>query len=191
MKVEPVHPQVLQETIMDRASPTSPVVPSAERTRLARRWPVIALAVATLAGCASTPLSYVYDNQVYYRAIRDRYPVFILAVDGSSPAYRPVPVTPGEHVMRLDAAAVGGFSERVTKNYPITIEPCTRYYIAAQRQTALSQDWELVVERTFPVGGCDADAERAKAKTAAISGLPLPASSIVQSVAVLDENVRR
>ncbi len=175
---------------MDRASPASSMASNVERPPR-RRWPVVALAVATLAGCGSAPLSYVYDNQVYYRAIRDRYPVSILAIDGSSPAFRPVPITPGEHVMRLDAAAVGGFSERVTKNYPFTVEPCTRYYIAAQRETALSQDWQLVVERTFPVGGCDADAERAKAETAAISGLPLPASSVVQSVAAIGDGPSR
>lgn len=165
---------------MDRASTVS-----------TRRWLLAALTFATLVGCATAPSSYLYDNQVYYRAIRDRYPVFVLAIDGSSPAFRPVPVTPGEHTLRLDAAAVGGFSERVAKTYPFTVEPCTRYYIAAQRETALSQDWQLVVERTFPVGGCDADAERAKAKTAAISGLPLPASSSVQSVAVLDDRPSR
>lgn len=176
---------------MDRISRSSLPVETTRRARLARRWPAVALAAATLAGCAGAPSSYLYDNQVYYRAVRDRYPVFVLAVDGSSPSFRPVPIAPGEHTLRLDATAVGGFSERVAKNYPITIEPCTRYYLAAQRQSQLSQDWELVVERTFPVGGCDADAERAKAKTAATAGLPLPVSSVVESVASLGEPASR
>lgn len=182
--------QRIPEAIVDRTAPSR-----SSASNSAGRWPAVALAaalaVATLAGCASTPSSYLYDNQVYYRAVRDRYPLSILAIDGSSPAFKPAPIAPGEHTLRLDATAVGGFSERVAKTYPITIEPCTRYYLAAQRQSQLSQDWELVIERTFPVGGCDADTERAKARTTAISGLPSPATSVVQSIAARDEQPPR
>ena len=174
---------------MDRTSPSFPVAVASRGTRAAIRWPIAVLAAVTLAACAGAPVSYLYDNQVYYRAIRDRFPVFVLEIDGSSPAFRPVPITPGQHLLRLDAQAVGGFGERVSKTYPITIEPCTRYYLAAQRQSQISQDWELVVERTFPVGGCDPAAERERAKTSAISAMP--ASSFIESVAVAEERSRR
>ena len=140
-----------------------------------------AVLVALAAGCSTAPLSYINDRQVYYRAVLNRYPVALTAVDGSSTAFRPVPIAPGPHLLTLDALPVAGFSVPVQKTYPMTIAPCTRYYIAAQRKSPLIQDWELVVEETWPVAGCDPAKELEKAKTAAISGTATPASSFVAS----------
>lgn len=141
-----------------------------------------ATVVATLAGCSTAPLSFLNDRQVYHRTVLNRYPVRVVAIDGTYTAFRPVPIAPGTHVLTIDAFPVAGFSQPVQKRYPMTIEPCTRYYIAAQRQTALSQDWELVVEQTWPVAGCDPQREREKA-SAALSGVPNAASSTLLTVA--------
>ena len=136
---------------------------------------------AALAGCGTAPLSFINDNQVYHRAVLHRYPVRVVAIDGSYTAFRPVPIAPGPHLLTIDAVPVAGFHLPIQKFYPLTVAPCTRYYIAAQRRSPLIQDWDLVVEETWPVAGCDPARELVKAKTAAISGLAAPTSSLVDN----------
>lgn len=148
----------------------------------------VAAAVAittTLAACGTAPLSFLNDRQVYYKAELHRYPVFVVAVDGKSSAIRPVPITVGEHVLTLDAQPVAGFSLPVQKVYPMTIAACTRYYIAAQRTSPLTQDWNLVVEQTWPVAGCDPAQELEKARIAAARGEQPPLRSSIESTPVL------
>lgn len=162
-------------TSLTGACPASP----RGAARVAAAGLMAAALAAALAGCAAAPLSFLNDRQVYYRAVINRYPVLVVAVDGSYTAFRPVPIAPGPHLLTIDALPVAGFSVPVQKRYPITIAPCTRYYLAAQRTSPLTQDWELVVEETWPVAGCDPATELEKAKTAAISGRSAPASSVL------------
>ena len=137
--------------------------------------------VAALSGCASAPLSYLYDQQVYRPQVLNRFPLRVLAIDGSFTSFRPVPISPGTHSLLLAAAPVAGFNIPPEKTYTMDIAPCTRYYIAAQRRSPLLQDWDLVVEETYPSGGCDPARELEKAKTAAISGGPLQTSSTIET----------
>jgi hypothetical protein len=150
----------------------------AARSRRAARLAGAAAAFAVLAGCGTAPLSFLNDRQVYYKAVLHRYPVFVEAVDGVSTAFRPVPIGPGEHRVRFGAPAVAGFSQPVEKTFTMTIQPCTRYYVAAQRPSAFSQDWDLVVEQTWPVAGCDPEKEWQKAKIASAAAPVAPSSSI-------------
>ena len=138
-----------------------------------------ALVVATLAACTAAPLSYLNDRQVYYKAVLNRYPVRVVSIDGSYTTFNPVPIAPGEHLLTIDAAPVAGFSQPTQKQYPLTVAPCTRYYIAAQRTSPLTQDWNLVVEETWPVAGCDPAKELEKAKVAGLPGAT--ASSAIES----------
>ena len=140
-----------------------------------------ALIVATLAACSTAPLSFINDRQVYYKAVLNRYPVRVVAIDGSYQTFRPVPIAPGPHLLTIDAVPVAGFSLPIQKQYPFEVAPCTRYYIAAQRATALSQDWNLVVEETWPVAGCDPAKELEKAKVASGAGQPVFASSAIEA----------
>ena len=142
-----------------------------------------AAAMVALAGCSSAPLSYLNDGYVYHRAVLNRFPVRVVAVDGNYTAFRPVPVAPGVHNLLIAAAPVAGFRVPLEKTYPMNIEPCTRYYVAAQRTSPLLQDWELVVEESYPVAGCNPAQEVEKAKTAAISGMTPQGSSFVESSA--------
>ena len=137
--------------------------------------------VAALSGCSTAPLSFINDQQVFHRQVINRFPVRLLAVDGSYPAFRPVPIAPGTHSLLLAASPVFGFRVPPEKVYPMTIAPCTRYYIAAQRTSPLLQDWELVVEETYPVAGCNPAQELEKAKTAAISGVADQPSSVIET----------
>ncbi len=155
------------------------------RSRVAGRAGRLLLAVAAtggLAACGTAPLSYVYDRQVYYQAVLHRYPVFVTQVDGISPGIRPIPITMGDHVVAIDAEPVAGFSQPVRKVYPLTIAPCTRYYLAAQRTSPLKQDWDLVVERTFASGGCDPAVELEKARADAAAGKQPPITSSIEAL---------
>ena len=145
---------------------------------------MIAASIATaaaLSACASAPLSFINDQQVFYRQVINRFPVRVLAVDGTYTAFRPVPISPGMHTLLLAASPVAGFRVPPEKTYPMDIAPCTRYYIAAQRRSPLLQDWDLVVEETYPVAGCNPAQELEKAKTAAISGATPQGSSFIES----------
>ncbi len=170
-------------------TPLSSIDSSRSAARRARRrstcWATGAVAAALLAGCGTAPLSYLYDRQVYYRAELHRYPLVVEAVDGASTTFRPLPITAGEHLVTFSAAPVAGFFQPVTKTYPMDIAPCTRYYVAAQRNAALEQDWHLVVEQTFPVGGCDPAKELEKAREAAAAGKQKPLTSVLESPAVM------
>ena len=139
----------------------------------------LASSALLLAACASAPLSFFNDGYVYYRAQLNRFPLIVIAVDGSSSLQRPLPVSPGLHEVKLAAVPVAGFRIPLEKTYPITVAPCTRYYLAAQRASPLLQDWDLVVEYTEPVSGCDPAREIEKARTMAISGAPTAASSSI------------
>ncbi len=119
--------------------------------------------------CSPAPLSYTTDGEVYHRATLNRYPLLVNAIDGVSTAFRPVPIAPGLRRVTFDAPPVAGFRVPIQKTYEMNIAPCTRYYVAAQRSTRLTQDWDLVVEELFPVAGCDPAKELEKAKTVAIS----------------------
>jgi len=152
---------------------------NASKCRAAGRLATAVATLAVLAGCGTAPLSFLNDRQVFYKAEMHRYPVFVEAVDGVPTAFRPIPIAPGEHLVRFDAPPVAGFSQPVEKTLAMTIAPCTRYYVAAQRSSAFSEDWDLVVEQTWPVAGCDPQTEWQKAKTAPTAA---PASSMSSSI---------
>lgn len=176
---------------MNRTS--SPLETSPASTRSSRAWRAPALlAAAALAGCSSAPLSFINDGSVYHRQVLYRFPVRVVAVDGVYTAFQPVPISPGTHSLLIAAAPVAGFHMPRQKTYPMTIAPCTRYYLAAQRASPLLQDWSLVVEETYPVAGCNPAQELEKAKTAAISGLtPRSSSAIEASPSPIAQNAQR
>jgi len=153
---------------------------ASKSTRLAG-LAALAVGASMLAGCATAPLSYVYDRDVYYKAVLHRYPVFLVSVDGHGIVNHPDPITPGDHVVVLGAQPTAGFTVPVEKTYPLAIAPCTRYYLAAQRPSPVSQDWSLVVEQTWPVSGCDPQREIAKAREAAARGEQPPVTSVLEA----------
>jgi len=113
---------------------------------------------ACLSGCAyagSAPLSFLNDNQVYFRANLNRFRVRVVAVDRDYTTFSPVPISPGIHEVKFATPPAAGFHVPVEKTYTLSIAPCTRYYVAADRKNRLSQDWSLVVENEEAVGHCD------------------------------------
>jgi hypothetical protein len=156
-------------------------IPVSRPVRSFARLGAATIIVATLSACSSAPLSYLNDRQVYYKAVLNRYPVRVVAIDGAYQSFKPVPIAPGPHLLTLDAVPVAGFSLPIQKQYPFEVAPCTRYYIAAQRASPLTQDWSLVVEETWPVAGCDPAKELEKARVAHGLGKPVPASSAIDA----------
>ena len=119
---------------------------------------------ALLGACAAAPQSYIDNDRVVERTHLARYRVVVVAIDGDyRTTERRMPVTPGQHQVIFSAPPAGHFSVSVQKTYPVAILPCTEYYFAADRVNNLTQDWELVLEDTRPVGGCNAAEEMKKA----------------------------
>lgn len=124
-----------------------------------------------LAACAAAPQSYIDNDRVVERTHLARYPVVVVAIDGEYRTNeRRMPVAPGQHQVIFSAPPAGGFPVSVQKTYPVAILPCTEYYFAADRANNLTQDWELVLEDTRPVGGCNAAEEMKKAGLASNAG---------------------
>ena len=118
--------------------------------------------LALLGGCATAPLSYL-NGDLLDRSTLNRYPVRIVSVDGQIEFHNPVQVAPGQRWVVVEAAPGSGANLRTQQSFVLKVEPCTRYYLAADRRSPLASDWQLVVERTEPVGSCNPEEELKKA----------------------------
>jgi hypothetical protein len=114
---------------------------------------IMMTATAALSGCAHQWESTL-DGNMYTRVHINRFPVSITAVDGEYSAITPRRVDAGERRLIVDAPPVAGFREPVRKEFTFKVEKCVRYWLAAQRATALTQDFELVIDHAEPIGGC-------------------------------------
>jgi hypothetical protein len=137
---------------------------------MSERHPKSAMAllafIVTLAGCASTaPLSFV-EGVPWTRTDSTLYRVRVVSVDGHiefNGDDKPVMVSPGLRSLVLEAAPGSGARRHVQKTYPLAVEPCTHYYLAARRSSPMDAEWTLVIDRKEPVAGCDPKEELRKA----------------------------
>jgi hypothetical protein len=121
--------------------------------RSATRAVVVLTAAAAMTGCAHQWESLI-DGNLYTRAHINRYPVAIVAVDGEYSTINPRRVDAGEHRLTVDAPPVAGFREPVRREFTFKVEKCVRYWLAAQRASSLTQDFELVIDHAEPIAGC-------------------------------------
>lgn len=112
-----------------------------------------------LAGCAHQWESLL-DGNLYTRANLNRYPVLIVAVDGEYSTLTPRRVDSGIRKLTVDAPPIPNFREPVRKEFEFKVEKCVRYWLAAQRATALTPDFELVIDHAEPIAGCTPYGER-------------------------------
>jgi|SRR6267378_3438485 len=123
---------------------------------MVRLLPALLLA----AGCAtySDQVSYLYGNRTI-RTNLHTFPTQITAVDGVSTlsGENPVRVEPGEHVISLVTAPAAGFRLPEQREIKLLVEPCRRYYIVAERESRLHQNWKPVIEYVEHAGtrGCN------------------------------------
>jgi hypothetical protein len=121
------------------------------------------MCAALLAGCGTAPLS-VLENRPFHRTHLHREPLTIVSVNGQYSPERTRLVFPGMNTLVLEARPVGGMSIPKQQTVSFEVEPCTKYYLAAERENSLSQKWTLVVDRKESVAGCSPEEELAKAK---------------------------
>lgn len=119
------------------------------------RSQIVALTVsaAALSGCAHQWESLL-DGNLYTRTHLNRYPVAIVAVDGEYSTISPRRVDAGLHKLTVEAPPVANFSQPVRKEFNFKVEKCVRYWLAAQRASSLTQDYELVIDHAEPIVGC-------------------------------------
>ena len=124
--------------------------------RTPSRMMILGLLAAALAGCAtySKEVSYLYGDR-YNRTDIHTSATVITAIDGQATMLRsvPVPVEPGQHVIRLVAAPVAGFRIPEERELNLNVEPCKRYFIVAARDNRLQQDWRPLVDYVDDAGG--------------------------------------
>jgi hypothetical protein len=117
---------------------------------------------AALAGCASlpsAPMSVLNGNPPNIKIDGRLAPLRILSVDGRLFHSNPVQVGPGLHSLVLTS----GGGSNPNRQVRMLIEPCTRYYLAARRETVTAMTWEMTIVSSESVGGCDPAEERRKA----------------------------
>ena len=121
------------------------------------KW-ILFSALLSISGCATYPgdVSYFYGER-YHRTKLRTYPTVITAIDGRSTLINssPVPVESGPHVLRLATAPVAGFRFPQERDLKMVVEPCTRYFIVAERDNSLAQDWRPVIDHAERASGGD------------------------------------
>ena len=110
-------------------------------------------AVAALTGCAHQWES-VLDGRLYTRTHLHRYPVSIVAVDGEYSTFVPRRIDAGVHELLIDAAPTIASYLPDRKAFTFTAEKCVRYWLAAQRTSDYSRDYDLVIDHAEAVPGC-------------------------------------
>lgn len=90
------------------------------------------------------------------------YPVRVVSVDGSIQFHNPVQVAQGSHWLVLEAAPSASARRTVQRSFVFATAPCTRYYLAASRESPVAAEWELVVALKETVSGCNAEEELKK-----------------------------
>jgi hypothetical protein len=111
------------------------------------------VSAATMSGCAHQWESLL-DGNLHTRVHANRYPVAIVAVDGEYGTTNPRRIDAGMRRLTIDAPPVAHFTLPVRKEFEFKVEKCVRYWLAAQRASALTQDFELVIDHAEPVPGC-------------------------------------
>jgi hypothetical protein len=122
-------------------------------------------AAALLGACGTAPMSLL-DGRLQSALPDTRYPVYVLSVDGHINFRPEAQVAPGTHTVVLQAGNGRGANQDVQHTVALTVAPCTRYYLAAHRDSPYQRDWSLLIDSTEPVGGCDPRRELRKAELA-------------------------
>ena len=122
-------------------------------------------ATLLLSACGTAPLSQLDGRlQASSRIQFNTYSVRVISVDGDFSLQNPRLIGPGLHTLVVTAAPGPGARDVGQQTFTFSVEPCTRYYLAAKRPSAMSANWDLVVEEKEILGGCDPEKELTKAR---------------------------
>lgn len=125
-------------------------------TMIHQRFIVLLLGVAAsaLAFGGTMPQSYL-DGTPQSRKDPLVYPVRILAIDGYHAPTTPLRITPGPHWVEVAGPQQKGSPGGATQTVVLKIQPCTYYYLGARKQSALADQWQLVVTEEDTIQSCD------------------------------------
>lgn len=124
-----------------------------------KRFSILMAAAAVLASApaAAGPYDQPYGliESADRSQTRKEEPVAISRIDGQSTRNprRPDPVPPGKHSVEISFASARVVGDQL-KTIEIDVQPCKRYRVAAQYQTAVSGKWEPIVASTEDIGEC-------------------------------------
>ena len=116
-----------------------------------------------LGGCQTWgPTWSELTGQRYNVTIANRRPAIIDQVDsrGAFPDPNVIRIEPGEHRLVIQGPAPGWIGGPPLHVMLLQAEPCMRYYINAQFQNTITQEWKPVVDYVEPIAGCQAPAAR-------------------------------
>ena len=101
-------------------------------------------------------------GQRYNVTITNRRPAMIDMVDnqGAFPDPRLIKITPGEHRLVVQGPAPGWPGGPPLHVMMLNAEPCKRYYINAQFDTTITQQWTPVIDYVEPIAGCQIPAAK-------------------------------
>ncbi len=115
------------------------------------------LAAALLAGCASgEPFSYI-QGQRWSTVQMNTFDVIVIRVDDKDVVqhgHEPIRIDPGEHQIVVQGPRTAGFPYGEQRTLALDVKPCTRYWLEAKKDNALSQDFVPRVNYTEPIAGC-------------------------------------
>lgn len=84
-------------------------------------------------------------------------PVLVSRVDGENVLNNLAVVAPGKRKVTLDLPPRQGFSIGTQQTLDLDAKACTRYYVMAKLDNAVSQRWSPVIRRTEAIGECEAN----------------------------------
>jgi len=119
----------------------------------------VPLVIATLlAGCAASETFSYIQGQRWLKAELNTFDVLVIRVgdrDYVQHGYNePIRVDPGVQEVVVQGPVVAGFHYGEQRTLTLDIKPCTRYWLEAKKQNALSQDFEPRVNYEEPIAGC-------------------------------------
>lgn len=115
------------------------------------------LASTFLTGCQTWgPTWSELTGARYNVTIVNRRPAIIDRVDneGAFPNPNLIKVEPGEHRLVVQGPAPGWAGGPPLHVMMLKVEPCKRYYINAQFDSTITQQWSPVVDYVEPIGDC-------------------------------------
>jgi len=91
-------------------------------------------------------------------------PVLVSRVDGDNVLNNVAVVPPGKRKVTLDLPPRQGFSSGTQETLDLDAKPCTRYYVMAKLDNAVSQRWAPVIRRAETIGECESSFKLKSAK---------------------------
>lgn len=114
----------------------------------------LALAVVALSACAAVPRPSEVVGWRYQKTDLHSYPLTILSVDGRGELDAVVRLDPGARELVVQAPPTPTRRLGLTQLYRLDVAPCTRYYLVAVKENALSNQFTVRVDATEPLAGC-------------------------------------